>query len=107
MALTLLTYFVIAFGVLFMLAVMITRIGTSMTECPNAVPALKAAVTSITTAFVAIGIGGVFLAALIVPIFGQFWQFGLLTGLGVASLCLGLGFTQAIANLKAVATPAP
>ncbi|MEM7473266.1 MAG: hypothetical protein AAF340_18105 [Pseudomonadota bacterium] len=102
MAMTLLTYFSISFGALFLLALMITRIGSVLGECPDVVPGFRAAVATICTAFVAIGTGGVFLAAVVVALLSNEAVFALFVGLGVASLCLGLGFTQAIANLRAV-----
>ena len=102
MAMTLITYFSISFAALFLLALMITHIGKVLGECPDAVPGFRAAVATICTAFVAIGTGGVFLAAVVVALLANEAIFALFVGLGVASLCLGLGFTQAIANLRAV-----
>lgn len=102
MAMTLITYFSISFGALFLLAIMITRIGKVLGDCPDAVPGFRAAIATICTAFVTIGTGGVFLAAIVVALMANEAILALFVGLGVASLCLGLGFTQAIANLRAV-----
>lgn len=107
MTYALLTYFLIGFGLLAILGGSILRIGKIMADCPNAIPGLRPAAITIATGYAAIGGGGVLLAAVLLPLFAEFPLVGLLVASGLAALCLGLGFTQAIANLRGLGQPEP
>jgi len=94
MTLLALTYVALGFGALSALCVMILRIGTMLGTCPDTGAAARAAAVTITTGFAAIGA--------VLPIMQDAPMVGFLAALGFASLCLGLGFTHAIATLRAV-----
>ena len=59
----------------------------------------------VATGFAAIGAGGVLLIGAGLPVLAQLSIPGALAALGFAALCLGLGFTQAIATLRDVLSP--
>ncbi|MGB1235173.1 MAG: hypothetical protein ACPG5U_05525 [Planktomarina sp.] len=99
----LICYFVIALSVLIALAMMILNIGKDIGVCPVSGRVARAASKVISVGFLAIGLGGVMLAAIALPILSGTPQVGLLAGLGIVCLCLGLGFSQAMANLRQVA----
>lgn len=99
----LIAYFAIAFAVLIGLAVMILNIGKDIGVCPVSGRVARAASKVIAVGFLAIGLGGVMLAAIALPVLSAAPQIGLLAGLGIVCLCLGLGFSQAMANLRQVA----
>lgn len=96
------TYAIVAFASLVALSLMILRIGTLMATCPINGPAIKISALSIATAFAAIGAGGITLIAAGLIVFADAHILALAGCLGLASLCLGLGFTQAVATLRVV-----
>lgn len=99
------SYAALAFAILIALSIMLLRIGELMAVCPENGPRIRVSAISIATGFAAIGAGGVALigAGLIVAADAQL--FGLAAAVGLAALCLGLGFTQAVATLRAVSQP--
>ncbi len=100
-------YFILAACALAALAVMIFRIGQALTECPNTGRAAKAGSLTIVSGFATIGAGGILLiAALVVVAVPKMTVPGLMGALGLALLCLGLGFTQAVASLRDVVAQA-
>ncbi len=107
MELNLIIYFVAAFAILALLDIIIYRVGSDMADCPKAPPGAKVAALAVSSGFAAIGAGGVILAAIIVPVFESASIIGLFISLGVVCICLGLGFGQALANLRAVVSPDP
>lgn len=112
MTILFLTYFTVALAILAGLVTMILKIGAMMGTCPISNGAARAASITIATGYSAIGLGGVTLAAILVPALIELGPIALLAALGGASLALGLGFTQAVATLRGVVTevvnpPAP
>lgn len=103
MTLLILSYALVAFTMLIALCIMLLRIGAMMADCPINGPRMRISAITIATGFAAIGAGGVALigAGLIVAL-PQTSLFGLSAALGLAALCLGLGFTQAVATLRAL-----
>lgn len=102
MLVLLVTYVTLALGALVALSLMILKIGTLLGECPNQNPAAKAAAVAIATGFAAIGAGGVILIGATVPVLADRPYLGLMLSLGLAALCLGLGFSNAVAVLRTV-----
>lgn len=100
-------YLVFALSALVALAGMILRIGQLLETCPDTSPAVRPAIVTITTGFAAIGSGGVILIGALIPLSGAVPLTGFLAALGLTSICLGLGFTQAVATLRAVLEPSP
>lgn len=85
------------------LSVMIFKVGDALADCPVTGRAAKAGSLTIVTGFVAIGLGGVLLigaAAMVVP--PTLTVQAVVTAFGISVLCLGLGFSQAIATLRDV-----
>lgn len=99
-------YFAIALATLAGLTVMILRIGAMMSDCPISGATARSASITIATGFAAIGLGGVTLAAILLPMLIDAPAVALLAALGLACLALGLGFTQAVATLRVVVTEA-
>lgn len=95
-------YFAVSFGVLFAMIFMILKIGTMMGSCPISNGAARSASITIATGYAAIGLGGVSLAAIILPALIENGAVALFAALGLASLALGLGFSQAMATLRGV-----
>lgn len=97
------SYALLAFAMLIALCIMLLRIGAMMSDCPDTGQRMRISAITIATGFAAIGAGGVALigSGLIVSL-PQTSLFGLTAALGLAALCLGLGFTQAVATLRAV-----
>lgn len=83
------------------MARMILRIGHAMGNCPVSKRAAKTAATTIAAGYSMIGFGGVALIGSLIPSFDiQLWA--ILPALGMAAICLGLGFTHAANILRAV-----
>lgn len=100
-------YFGLAAGALIALAIMIFRIGTAMTDCPIVGQTARAGAMTIVSGFAAIGSGGIILiAALAMVLMPGFNVAGSMGALGLSLLCLGLGFTQAVASLRDVVAQA-
>lgn len=95
-------YFAIALSVLGWLMFMILKIGAMMGTCPTTNGAARSASITIATGYGAIGLGGVTLAAILLQVLMQAGAVALLAALGLASLALGLGFSQAMATLRGV-----
>lgn len=102
MLVLILTYVTLALGALIALSGMILKIGTLLAACPQNTPATKAVAVTITTGFAAIGAGGVILIGAALPLLVKSPVLALMLGLGLAALCLGLGFSHAVATLRAV-----
>ncbi|MEX0300815.1 MAG: hypothetical protein AB3N24_00190 [Leisingera sp.] len=90
-------------GVLMLLAMalMILRIGTLLGDCPQSGRAAKAGAVTIATGYAMVGLGGVILIGAAIPML-EMELLGLLPALGLAAICLGLGFSHAVATLRAV-----
>ena len=96
-------YFSLAACALIGLAAMIFRIGAALTDCPVTGRAARAGALTIVSGFAAIGSGGIILiAAFAILLMPGFTAAGLMGALGLSLLCLGLGFTQAVASLRDV-----
>ena len=97
-------YALFAFGTLGVLGWMILRIGALLGDCPQSRARARAAAVTIATGFLAIGAGGVVLGgAAAVYLAGNLaFVVGIL---GFVILCLGLGFSNAVATLRAVIAP--
>ncbi len=102
MFVVLITYAIVSLAVLVALASMILKIGSLLGECPQTKAMAKSAAVTIATGFCAIGLGGVMLVGSTLPVLQEDAVFALVAALGVSVLCLGLGFTQAIVQLRAV-----
>ena len=100
-------YFVGAASLLAVLTGMILRIGAMMSDCPKNGLAIKTASVTIATGFAAIGAGGIILIVALLGALQIEPILGLLLSLGLAALCLGLGFTHAVGTLRLVAVDAP
>lgn len=103
MLIVLASYTVVAMAGLAALAVMILKVGKMMGDCPQRGPAIRSAAVTVCTGFCAIGAGGVLLIAGVLPLLGNDAALALMGALGLVAICLGLGFTQAITILRAVA----
>lgn len=102
MTLAIMGYFAISLGMLMALTRMIVLIGRG-TECAQAG-------TAIATGYMAIGVGGVTLIAVLIPLLTVSTDsiyIGTVTliAVGLASLTLGLGFTHAVRTLERIARP--
>lgn len=95
-------YVILAFAALIALCIMILKIGNMIGECPASAARARAASVTIATGFAAIGAGGVILIGAILPMAAHAPAAAFLVALGMASLCLGLGFTHAIGTLRVV-----
>lgn len=100
------TYIVLTFAALTALCRMILHIATLIGTCPETGGRARATGMTIATGFAAIGAGGLVIFASVMPIYANALPAVFLLALGFASLCLGLGFTHAIATLRAVVDPA-
>jgi len=107
MLLTTLIYLALAFGGLTALSIMILKIGALLEDCPQSNAKARMAAITITTGFAAIGTGGVILIGALLPMLQDVALNGLFPALGLVALCLGLGFTHAVATLRAVLTERP
>ena len=106
MSMIYISYFAIALAVLAGLTGMILKVGSMMGTCPMSNGAARSASITIATGYAAIGLGGVILAAILIPSLMEAGAVALLSALGLASFALGLGFTQAMATLRAVVAEA-
>ncbi|MEM9787897.1 MAG: hypothetical protein AAF801_15450 [Pseudomonadota bacterium] len=100
-------FFITAALALAALSFMIFKIGDALASCPVTGRAARAGALTIVTGFVAIGGGAVLMiAAAVFMNLGSFQFEGMLGALGLSILCLGLGFTQAVATLRDVVAQA-
>jgi len=95
-------YLLLTLGGLALLSAMILKIGQLVTACPSANPATRAVAVTIATGFAAIGAGGVILIGALLPTLVDEPILALMLASGMAALCLGLGFSHAVATLRAV-----
>lgn len=98
-------YLVLGFVILTLLARMILRVGEAMATCPDARPGIRAAALTIVTGYCALGAGGLILIAIAFPVMQAGLPAIFLGALGVALMALGLGFSNAVATLRAVTQP--
>ncbi len=103
-------YLILTSGLLSALTYMILCIGRYLNNCPGGAEAARPAALTVACGFAVIGLGGV------ATIGAAFFLVdhspaAVLFALGSATICLGLGFTHAVATLRAVlrepAAPAP
>ena len=100
-------YFLIAACALAALSFMIFKIGDALADCPTTGRAAKAGSLTIVTGFVAIGSGAVLIiAAGVFVALADIAVEGVMAALGLSILCLGLGFTHAVATLRDVVAQA-
>ena len=100
-------YFLLATVALAALSWMIFKIGNALADCPQTGRAARAGAMTITAGFIAMGAGGVLIIAAIAFLAEPAIQMSTLLGaLGLSILCLGLGFSQAIATLRDVVAQA-
>ncbi len=104
--LSFIVYFTLALSVLAGLTAAILNIGRDMAACPISGPTAKAASKVIAVGYLAIGFGAVVLGGIAVPVAMDNQTVGVMLGLGILSLCLGLGFTQAMGSLRQAADQA-
>ena len=108
-----LTYLTAGLIIVALLSYMILKIGALMSQCPQGRtdtsagtnPGARTAAITIATGFAAIGSGGVLLIGAVLPLLADMPELGVVLGLGFVALCLGLGFTQAVATLRSVLSP--
>lgn len=103
---TVLIYFSTAFGVTALLTAMILRIGAMMSHCPERGPAAWVASITVATGFATIGLGASLLVGGLIPMLN--WADSAMAAVfaaGFVTLCLGLGFSQAVATLRTVFEP--
>ncbi len=98
-------YFALSFGILAAMTGMILKIGKAIGNCPQTTNAARAASITISTGYLTIGAGGVFLVATILPIIHQSQLNILMLALGIVCVALGLGFSNAIITLRAAIRP--
>lgn len=100
-------YFILAACALAALSFMIFKIGDALADCPSTGRAAKAGSLTIVTGFVAIGGGAVLIiAAGVFTSLNDIAAEGVMAALGLSVLCLGLGFTHAVATLRDVVAQA-
>lgn len=102
MFIVLIAYAIVSLAVLVALASMILKIGAMLGDCPQSKAMARSASVTIATGYSAIGAGGVLLIGAVLPVLQNDAPLALVAALGLAVLCLGLGFTQAITTLRAV-----
>ncbi|WP_299141924.1 hypothetical protein [uncultured Tateyamaria sp.] len=100
-----LVYFNLALGAVAALAVMILRIAALAEICDAGPERAHAAGITVATGFAAIGAGGVILIGAGLFVLPDAPYAALMLALGLAALCLGLGFTHAVGTLRAVLAP--
>lgn len=96
----LLSFIGLALAALAALTRMILLIGSMQRDCPETGPAARLVAVTVATGFCAIGAGGVLLIAAAFPILAQAPVVAFFIGLGLAVLCLGLGFSHAVNTLR-------
>ncbi|MGR3622681.1 hypothetical protein [Pseudophaeobacter sp.] len=94
-------YLGLALMMLLAMALMILRIGTLLGECPLSGRAAKAAAVTIANGYAMVGLGGVILIGAAIPLL-EGGLLALLPALGLVAICLGLGFSHAVATQRAV-----
>lgn len=99
------TYLVLSLFGVGALSAMILRIGHILGGCPQQGTAYRAAGVAIATGYAAIGTGGVLLIAAGIAMAPVPYVQALPVALGLAAMCLGLGFSNAIATLRGVVNP--
>jgi len=97
-----LTYITLALAALIALCIMILKIGALVGNCPQSKTAAHAAAVTVATGFAAIGSGGIIVIGSGLALADGAALPAFFLSLGFAALCLGLGFTHAIATLRAV-----
>lgn len=106
MLVSLLSFVGLSIIALVALTKMILVIGTMQQTCPENGPVARLVSVTVATGFCAIGAGGVLLIAAALPILADAPVIGFFVGLGLAILCLGLGFSHAVNTLRLMLKPA-
>ncbi|THH34410.1 hypothetical protein E4Z66_18410 [Aliishimia ponticola] len=102
MIIAILVYIPLALSMTAALSFAILHVGTLSAECPEQASAARISAFSIATGFAATGTGGVLLIGALMLIVPETHTIALAFCLGLAALCLGLGFSHAVATLGAV-----
>ncbi|MEO1140327.1 MAG: hypothetical protein AAFW87_12825 [Pseudomonadota bacterium] len=100
MLIAVLSFIALALLALAVLTKMILVIGQMQSDCPETGATVRLVAVTVATGFCAIGTGGVLLIAAALPVLADVPVVSLLAALGLASLCLGLGFTHAVNTLR-------
>jgi hypothetical protein len=94
-------YLGLALLMLLAMALMILKIGTLLGECPQSGRAAKAGAVTIASGYAMVGLGSVILLGAAIPLL-EGGLLALLATLGLVAICLGLGFSHAVAILRVV-----
>lgn len=100
-------YFIIAFVGLAGLCTVLAIIGRAAGECPQIGAAAKVGTWVVTTGFCAIGVGIIALGAAFLPLLMSGRSDGLYLAIGLVSIVLGIGFSQAADTLRNILKAAP
>lgn len=95
-------YITLSLTTLVLLAGMIVKIGSLIGGCPDSKRAAKVGAVTVATGYAAIGAGGVVLIGAALPLLQDAPYASLMVALGLAALCLGLGFAHAVGTLRAI-----
>ncbi len=95
-------YFSLVFTGLGLLCLIVWKVGEAMADCPATGRAARAGALTIMTGFAALGFGVISLIAAIFPLLQEGNLSLLYTALGPAAIALGIGFTFAAGQLRAV-----
>ncbi len=96
----------LALAALVVLTRMILLIGAMQQDCPQSGPRARLVSVTVATGFCAIGAGGVLLIAAAFPFLAGQPVMAFFVTLGLAVLCLGLGFSHAVNTLRLMLQPA-
>lgn len=93
-------YFALAIAMLGALTWALLQIGERMSDCPVNGNTIKALSLTVATGFAAVGLGGVTLLAIMIPMAVSAPLQGFLGALGIAFVGLGFGFSQALSTMR-------
>lgn len=99
-----LMYLIVLIGLSLVALVALTKmiliIGTMQQTCPENGAVARLVSVTVATGYCAIGAGGILLIAAAMPVLVDIPLVGLFVGLGLAFLCLGLGFSHAVNTVR-------
>lgn len=95
-------YIVAGLATVGILTAMILIIGRMQENCPTTGPAAKLVSMTAASGFASIGAGGVLIISFVIPMMPNQPLIALLGALGLAAICLGLGFTHAVNTMRLV-----
>jgi hypothetical protein len=98
-----LIYFACAAAPLLALAATLVKLGVWAAPCPATGAGMRIAATALAAGYLAIGGGGIILIAAGAELLSPRWTPGtIFAATGLAWLCLGLGFSNAVVTLRAL-----